>query len=137
MSPRLVVERTYGAARREGYKRLRAYNNKAVGKAARQGLAITLRDKSKVVGLLSGYTIWDWLFVDTLWVSEKQRGKSMGKALLERAEDEARKRGARNAYLYSFSFQAPGFYRKLGYKEFGKLKGFPKGHSCHWLTKAL
>ena len=135
--PRLVVERTYGAAQREGYKQLRIFNGKAVGKAVRQGLAITLRDNAKIVGVLTGYTIWSWLFVDTLWVSEKQRGKNMGKALLARAESEARKRGARNAYLYSFSFQAPGFYRKLGYRQFGKLNGFPKGHSCHWLTKAL
>jgi ribosomal protein S18 acetylase RimI-like enzyme len=137
VSPRLVVERTYGAARREGYKQLRAYNKNAVGKLDYKPLAITLRDKTKIAGLLTGYTAWGWLFVDTLWVSEEQRGKDMGKALLARAEAEARKRGARHAYLYSFSFQAPGFYRKLGYRQFGKLTGFPKGHSCHWLTKAL
>jgi ribosomal protein S18 acetylase RimI-like enzyme len=134
---RVVVERSYGPARREGYRQLRAYNAKAVGKLDHRALAITARDKAKIVGLLTGYTAWGWLFVDTLWVSEGQRGKNMGKALLTRAESEARKRGARHAYLYSFSFQAPGFYRKLGYRQFGKLDGFPKGHSCHWLTKAL
>jgi len=136
--PRLVVERNYGAARREGYKQLRAYNVEATGQTRNQKpLAITMRDKSKILGLLTGYTAWGWLFVDTLWVSEKQRGKSLGKTLLAKAETEARKRGARNAYLYSYSFQAPGFYRKLGYRQFGKLKDLPKGHSCHWLTKAL
>jgi ribosomal protein S18 acetylase RimI-like enzyme len=135
--PRVVVERSYGPARREGYKQLRAYNEKAVGKRNYKPLAITVRDKAKIVGLLTGYTAWGWLFVDTLWVSEKRRGRNMGKTLLAKAEGEARKRGAKHAYLYSFSFQAPGFYRKLGYREFGKLKGYPKGHSCHWLTKAL
>jgi len=135
--PRLVVERSYGPTRREGYRQLRAYNAKAAGKAGHKPLAITARDKSEILGLVTGYTVWDWLFVDTLWVSEAQRGKNMGKALLAKAESEARKRGARHAYLYSFSFQAPGFYRKLGYRQFGQLKDFPKGHSCHWLTKAL
>ena len=56
----------------------------------------------------------------------------MGKALTEKAESEARKARRAQAYLYSLSFQTPGFYRKLGYREVG-----PKGHSRHWLAKAL
>jgi hypothetical protein len=37
----------------------------------------------------------------------------------------------------TFGFQAPEFYRKLGYREFGRLDDFPAGHSRSWLTKAL
>ena len=48
-----------------------------------------------------------------------------------------RKRGVRNAYVDTFSFQAPEFYRKLGYREFGRLDDFPTGHRRSWLTKAL
>ena len=134
---RLRVEKNYGPARREGYKQLRAYNAPFAGKLDYKPLAITLREGRKVVGLLTGYTAWGWLFIDTLWVSDEKRGKGMGKSLMEKAESEARKRGVRNAYLYSYSFQAPGFYRKLGYRQFAKLDDFPRGHSRHWLTKAL
>jgi GNAT superfamily N-acetyltransferase len=134
---RLRVETNYGAVRRAGYKRVREYNARTFAKSDHRTMAITLREGGKVVGILTGYTRWRWLLIDTVWVSDKYRGKGMGKRLIEKAEGEARKRGARNAHLYSFSFQAPGFYRKLGYREFGRLKGFPKGHSCHWLTKAL
>lgn len=70
-------------------------------------------------------------------ISKKQRGKGMGKALTEKAESEARKARRAQAYLYSLSFQTPGFYRKLGYREVGRLDDFPKGHSRHWLAKAL
>jgi len=70
-------------------------------------------------------------------ISKKQRGKGMGKALTEKAESEARKRGVRKAYLYSLSFQTPGFYRRLGYREVRRLDDFPKGHSRHWLAKTL
>ena len=56
---------------------------------------------------------------------------------MQMAEKEARKRGVKNAFVDSFSFQAPGFYKKLGYREFGKLKDFPAGHSRSFLTKAL
>ena len=56
---------------------------------------------------------------------------------MQTAEAEARNRGVRNVYLDSFSFQAPTFYAKLGYREFGRLKEFPAGHDRVWMTKAL
>ena len=77
------------------------------------------------------------MFVELLWVSDERRREGLGRALMRTAEAEARKRGMRNAYLYTFSFQAPGFCKKLGYKEFGRLKNYPSGHSCHWMTRAL
>jgi hypothetical protein len=45
--------------------------------------------------------------------------------------------GAADVSLDSFTFQAPDFYRKLGYREFGRLAGFPAGHDRVFLTKAL
>jgi len=39
--------------------------------------------------------------------------------------------------LDSYSFQAPDFYKKLGYQEFGLLEGFPAEHSRHFLWKEL
>jgi hypothetical protein len=52
-------------------------------------------------------------------------------------EDAARRRGCRAAWLDTFSFQAPGFYRGLGYRVFGKLAGYPPGHTRHFLWKPL
>jgi ribosomal protein S18 acetylase RimI-like enzyme len=115
---------------------MRAFNKRACGNDYRT-MAITLRAGDEIVGGLIGETYWGWLFIDSLWISEKLRRKNFGKALIEKAESEARKRGVRNAFVNSFSFQAPGFYRKLGYREFGKLTDFPKGHTRHWLQKAL
>jgi GNAT superfamily N-acetyltransferase len=135
--PRLQVETTYGAAKREAYKQLRAFNARAAGKMVFKPVAITLREGGKVVGMLTGETYWSWFAIEALWIAEAYRGKGLGKALLEKAEGEARKHGAQHAFVNSFSFQAPGFYQKLGYREFGRLDGFPAGHSCSWLTKAL
>ena len=135
--PELRVEKVLGPAKREIAKGLGAHNIAAVGKANRRAFAVTIRDKGKVIGGVVAETFFGWMFVNMLWVSEHHRGKGFGRSLMEAVEAEARKRGVRNVYLDSFSFQAPKFYIKLGYREFGRLDDFPSGNSRHWMTKAL
>jgi GNAT superfamily N-acetyltransferase len=134
---RIRVETVHGPARRAIQKGLRAFNAAHWGKLDYKPLTITLRDGKEIVAGLTGETALGWLYIDLLWVSDGRRRKGLGRTLMARAEAEARKRGARNAYLNTFSFQARPFYKKLGYREFGRLDDFPVGHSRHWMTKAL
>ena len=127
--PRVHVENVLGPARRRTISGLRAFNAQAVGKAEHKPLAIALRQGREIVGGLTGWTWMGWCFVELLWIDDKYRGKDYGTALMRKAESEARKRGVTNMYVDTFSFQAPGFYKKLGFKQFGELKGFPKGHT--------
>lgn len=90
-----------------------------------------------VAGGLIGETYWDWLYISLLFVNEELRGQGYGEQLLMLAEEEARQRGAKNAYLDTFSFQAPDFYLQRGYRVFGELKDFPPGHQRYYLTKQL
>jgi hypothetical protein len=53
------------------------------------------------------------------------------------AEAEAVRRGCKHAFLDTLSFQAPGFYIKLGYAEFGRLSGFSGRHKRYFLHKTL
>jgi ribosomal protein S18 acetylase RimI-like enzyme len=134
----IQVEKQYGEAKRAVISGLRAYNAEAVRqKIDHAPLSITLREKRDIVGGIVGDTHLGWLLVQFFWVDEKYRGKGFGRTLLGAAEDEARKRGAKNVYLDTFSFQAPGFYEKLGYREFGRLNDYPAGHFRAWMTKAL
>jgi N-acetylglutamate synthase-like GNAT family acetyltransferase len=135
--PRVQVEKIHGPARREVFKGLAAFNRQAVDKPNYHLLTVTLRDGNTIVGGLAGSVWMDWLSVDILWIDEKFRGKRHGTALMKKAEAEARKQGIRNVFLNSFSFQAPKFYKKLGYREFGRLKEYPAGHYRSFLTKAL
>jgi len=80
---------------------------------------------------------WDWFYLDLMWIKEEFRGQGYGRQLLKLAEDEARALGAKRAYLDTFSFQAPDFYKKFGYEIFGELKDFPEGHQRHYFTKEL
>jgi GNAT superfamily N-acetyltransferase len=82
-------------------------------------------------------TAFDWLFVHLLWVDATRRFQGIGSRLLLQAEAAAREKGCRGAYLDTFTFQAPKFYERHGYREFGRLEGFPPGHARIWLAKSL
>jgi len=101
-----------------------------------QSLAIFLRDEAQIVAGLAGETYCGWLFVKYLWVSEGLRGRGVGCELMARAEGLARERGCHSAWLDTFSFQARGFYEKLGYQEFGRLD-YPPDHHKHFMRKRL
>jgi hypothetical protein len=40
-------------------------------------------------------------------------------------------------WLDTYSFQARGFYERLGYTVFGTINDYPPGHSRFFLTKTL
>lgn len=96
------------------------------------------RDASGAVQAGVRYVIsFDWLFVHWLWVAEPYRKRGIGSRLLAGAEAAAREQGCRGAYLDTFTFQAPEFYPRHGYREFARLDDFPPGHARIWLAKSL
>jgi len=114
------------------------FNTQQAGEDNSQNLCFVLHSPDQeVVGGVIGATYWDWLYINLMWVKEELRGHGYGHRLLKLAEDEARKRGAKNAYLDTFSFQAPNFYKKYSYQVFGELQDFPGGHQRYFLTKQL
>lgn len=119
-------------------KNIRAYNNSIVGESNSKPITLVIKDDSdKIIAGLSGRTSRGWLFVEVLWVEESLREKDLGTELLKRAEVESKNRGCDFAYVVTFSFQALGFYEKQGYKKFGELENFPKGHSRYFMMKAI
>ena len=99
-------------------------------------LGVFVRREKEVVAGLAGETYCGWLFIRYLWVSESLRGRGVGRELMVHAEARARDRGCHSAWVDTFSFQAPGFYEKLGYEEFGRLD-YPPDHRRHFLKKRL
>jgi GNAT superfamily N-acetyltransferase len=101
-------------------------------------LAIFVRDDAGTV--TAGLHGWTWGgtgFVRTLWVREDLRGQGLGARLLEAAEREAARRGCREMQLDTYAYQAPGFYRRLGYEQIGDLPGWPSGSRRLFFRKAL
>jgi len=117
---------------------LMAFNEQAVGPAEFRPLGVLAKAvDGKTLGGLTGWTGWQWLFVQLFWLPEELRGAGLGSELLRRAEAEAMRRGCRAAWLDSFSFQAPEFYRRQGYEIFGVLDDYPPGHRRVFLKKTL
>lgn len=119
-------------------RELDAFNDNATGLSDRQSIGISVRDRAgRMVGGLKGVTALGWLYVSNLWLDEGYRGQGLGSDLLRRAERQAVARGCRRSCLSSFSFQAPDFYLRHGYKVFGQLEDYPDGETLFFLRKAL
>jgi GNAT superfamily N-acetyltransferase len=111
--------------------------NRSVGRSDYRPLTVLLRDGvGRVVGGLLGKTEWGWLHIESLAIQEAYRNRGYGTKLLVRAEQEAVERGCHDAFLDTFSFQAPPFYVKRGYEVFGVLENFA-GHTRSFLRKRL
>lgn len=117
---------------------LRGYNEQFTRPYDMRELLITARgDDGTLLGGLTGWTNWEWLYVDYLWTHDSQRKSGLGSRLLKAAEEEAVKRGCKWSRLYTYDFQAPGFYKKQGYEVWAEMEGYPPGHTQIWFRKTL
>jgi N-acetylglutamate synthase-like GNAT family acetyltransferase len=118
--------------------RIYEYNVARTGIADARLLAIILRDDDgRIVAGLHGWTWGRSCEVRTLWVHERWRGQRLGTRLLEAAELEACERGAVQLVLSTHDFQAPEFYRRLGFDVVGRVEDHPVGFRSIYLRKRL
>lgn len=94
-------------------------------------------ERNTLRAVLTADILWDWIYVDELWVSPESRGCGLGRKLMLRAEELAKSRGLQGIWLWTQSWQADGFYRQLGYSEFTRFDDFPRGHSRIGFRKKL
>jgi ribosomal protein S18 acetylase RimI-like enzyme len=101
-------------------------------------LDVFLRDaEGQPWGGLMASTYWRWLDIVLLWVHDDLRGQGHGRALLQRAEEEARRRDCLYVRVNTLDTQAPGFYQKLGYRIVGQFDDYPPGNCAYLLRKDL
>ncbi len=119
-------------------QQLMAFNcSKIDGYAYEDFMIKSIDDSGAITAGLHGQIGGRWLYIAGLWVAEAHRGRGMGKKLLESAEEVAVEKGCAGAYLYTYSFQSPGFYKRSGYRIFGTLEGFCGDHAKHFMKKHL
>ncbi len=99
-------------------------------------IGIYLREvDGRIVGGALAEVEWEAVHIFFLWIDESLRGHGVGTALLRRIEDEGRAAGAKWASVSTYSFQAPEFYQKLGYRVIGQMDGLPPGHVWYLLRR--
>jgi len=117
---------------------LAEFNFDATGIREAREFAAALHDEGGA--LMAGVQGWTWgatCWVERLWVREDARHRGLGRRLLIAIESEARARGCGQLALTTHSFQAPGFYQRLGLDTVGELADYPVGHASLLMRKRL
>jgi ribosomal protein S18 acetylase RimI-like enzyme len=107
-------------------RELTAFNAAAVDADDERDLSIRITDDDG--DLVAGLTGWTWGGtggINMVWVRADRRRAGLGRQLVTAAEVEAGARGCTRMIVSSFTYQAPSFYRSLGYVETGRWLGFP------------
>lgn len=101
-------------------------------------LACFARDAAgTVIGGAVGRTWGECAELQQLWVDPSHRGRGLATVLVRRFEQQALARGCRRCYLDTFSFQAPGLYRGLGYASQMQIEGFAPGIVKYTMLREL
>jgi ribosomal protein S18 acetylase RimI-like enzyme len=109
---------------------LTAFNGTASGAGTPEEFSVRLDDAAgEPAGGLTGWIWGELCAVDLLWVREDLRGAGWGSRLMRAAEEEGVRRGCTDMVVSTYTFQAPEFYRKLGFRETGRTPGVPGGHA--------
>lgn len=101
-------------------------------------ISLILRNKKgNIVGGVITSMLCGIMHLEVLWLHEDLRGKGLGKILVLNAERMGRKKGYPASQTWTFSFQAPDFYQRIGYEIKGVFEGYCKGVSEYVLSKKL
>lgn len=113
-------------------------NEETTSKGKAYPFAIIARDESgEVVAGCNGSVIFGSIYTDQLWVHSAYRGKGIGVKLIEKVHEFGRENGCNLATVTTMSFQAPDFYKKLGYKVDFSREGYDKNALCIFMSKHL
>jgi ribosomal protein S18 acetylase RimI-like enzyme len=118
---------------------LRAYNLSHGSDPKPETIALLVRDEQtdEIIGGLYGEIFYRWLYIELLAIPEQTRGQGVGSRLIRMAEDVARERSCAGIWLDTFDFQAPSFYERHGFTEFGRLNDVPPEPKRFFLQKRL
>ncbi len=118
--------------------RIIAYNLATTGLPDGRSLGCFVSDSDgRMIAGLDGFSWGGYVKIEWLWVHDDHRHRGLGTELVRAAEAEAARRGCDVVRVDSHTFQAPGFYEKLGYERIGFAADTPAGHGEVFFLKRL
>ncbi|MGT2755781.1 GNAT family N-acetyltransferase [Streptococcus ovuberis] len=101
-------------------------------------LTLTRKDEQRLKAVLRAKLVLENAHITDLVVDQPYRGQGLGASLMAELEAILSARGIRSITLSTKSYQAEGFYRKLGYQVYGTLIDVPQvGVTKYHLVKYL
>jgi GNAT superfamily N-acetyltransferase len=94
---------------------------------------LTVKVVDDTGALAAGISGWTWGIaagIGMTWVRDDCRRDGLGARLLAEFEAQARTRGCRHVFVTSFTFQAPAFYQRYGYREIFRWQDVPVAGSA-------
>ena len=117
---------------------LYAFNVQTTGITDGKLLAVVVRGPDgKVVGGAYGWTWGGTCHIRYLFIPASIRSQGLGSRIMRMVEEEAVARRCEQILLETHDFQAPAFYRKLGFTNVGTVVGYPRGHQHLTMLKRL
>ncbi len=93
-------------------------------------------DEGKITGIITGRAYYNEVHIGDLIIGKDYRRAGVGSRLVAAVEEAYRGRGYDKIALTTFGFQAPEFYKKLGYElEFVREDKDPKLSKYFYLKK--
>lgn len=100
-------------------------------------VAFIATEDDVIAGVVVGQLFWGTLHVKYVFVDESYRGKGLGTRLMEQAIAYGCAHQCPFAFVETMSFQALGFYQKLGFQLEFTRSGYKHGTAFHYLRKDL
>ena len=116
---------------------LRAYNSQFIRNDSTSFAVVSENAGGEIISGINGQSYWGRLHIENLWVQESYRKKGFGRELIKLAEKAAKERGCSGIDLDTMSFQAPGFYEKLGFNKMGEIANYKQGIKRIYYSKEL
>jgi GNAT superfamily N-acetyltransferase len=88
-------------------------------------------------GAVTAHVLWGTLHIRHMFIEAQYRRQGLGKTLMERALDYGETHGCTVSFVDTMSFQALGFYQRLGFVHEFTRTGFAHNTVLYYLKKEL
>lgn len=117
---------------------LRTFTRESVPSLDNHDYTLLLKDEAgALVGGLIAQSRWGSFYIDILALSDELRGQGWGSRLMEKAEEEARRRNCHHMRLDTYAFQARPFYERHGFTVYGQIEGPEPYYPHYFMIKRL
>lgn len=119
-------------------KGLEQHAKQTIGKTSFEPFGFLVHnDSEKLIGGCTGELVYGTLYIKFLWVEKLERGKGIGRKLIEKAENFAKENNCCNITLHTFNWQAKEFYEKMGYNTEFIYDGYDDNFQLYFFRKRL